>query len=152
MLLLFVGAGTVLTAKQVDEAVEAGAKFIVSPGLNVEVVKHCQSKNVTIIPGVMTPTEIETGLSLGLNVFKFFPAEAAGGLKMIKAMAAPYGDVKFMPTGGINTTNLGDYLSFPKVIACGGSWMANKELISAGKFDEITKLTASVVHRIEETR
>ena len=138
---MFVGAGTVLTTEQVDEAVEAGAKFIVSPGLNPEVVEYCKKINVAIIPGVMTPSEIEKAISLGLDVVKFFPAEAAGGIKMIKAMSAPYGSIRFMPTGGINALNITDYLSFNKVIACGGSWMVTKDLVKAGRFDEIEKLT-----------
>ncbi|MCR5356049.1 MAG: bifunctional 4-hydroxy-2-oxoglutarate aldolase/2-dehydro-3-deoxy-phosphogluconate aldolase [Lachnospiraceae bacterium] len=145
---MFVGAGTVLTCKQVDEALDSGAKFIVSPGLNPEVVKYCQGKDVTIVPGIMTPSEIELALSLSLDVVKFFPAEAAGGLKMIKAMSAPYGNVKFMPTGGINTSNIGEYLAFPKILACGGSWMASKDLIRDEKFDEIRRLTAEAVASI----
>ncbi|MBR6486227.1 MAG: bifunctional 4-hydroxy-2-oxoglutarate aldolase/2-dehydro-3-deoxy-phosphogluconate aldolase [Lachnospiraceae bacterium] len=146
---MFVGAGTVLTLQQVDEAIEAGAKFIVSPGLNPEVVRYCLDKGVTIIPGIMTPTEIEQALSLGLDVVKFFPAEAAGGLKMIKAMSAPYGNVRFMPTGGINASNIAQYLAFPKIIACGGSWMVPKDLIRDGKFDRIKELTREAVRSIE---
>lgn len=145
---MFVGAGTVLTTGQVDEALEAGAKFIVSPGLNPEVVKYCQAKGVTVIPGVMTPTEIEQALSLSLDVVKFFPAEAAGGLKMIKALAGPYVNVRFMPTGGINASNIADYLAFPRIIACGGSWMVAGKLIKEGKFDEIKRLTEEAVKSI----
>ena len=146
---MFVGAGTVLTTEQVDEALVAGAKFIVSPGLNPEVVRYCRDKDVTVIPGIMTPTEIEQALSLGLEVVKFFPAEAAGGLKMIKAMSVPYGNVRFMPTGGINASNIAEYLAFPKIIACGGSWMVSKDLIRDGKFDEIKRLTQEAVRSIE---
>lgn len=142
---MLVGAGTVLTPAQADKAAAAGAKFIVSPGLNEAVVKHCQELGLPVIPGVATPGEVEKALALGLNTVKFFPAEAAGGLPMIKAMSAPYGDIKFMPTGGVNAKNLTDYLAFKKVIACGGSWMVNKDLVKAGKFDEITRLTKQAV-------
>ncbi len=142
---MIVGAGTVLTTDQADRAVAAGAKFIVSPGLNPSVVKHCISRGYTIIPGCATPSDIECALSLGLDTVKFFPAEAAGGISMIKAMSAPYGKVRFMPTGGINAANLNDYLSFPKVFACGGSWMVKKDLINNGDFDKITSLTREAV-------
>ena len=142
---MLVGAGTILTPEQADKAVAAGARFIVSPGLNEEVVKHCQKIGVPIIAGVATPSEVEKALSLGLTTLKFFPAEAAGGLAMIKAMSAPYSQVKFMPTGGINAKNVNSYLSFKKVIACGGSWMVSKELINSGNFAEITRLTKEAV-------
>ena len=145
---MLVGAGTVLTTEQVDRAVEAGAKFIVSPGLNPKIVKYCQEKGVPITPGTANPSDIETALELGLEVVKFFPAEAAGGLKMIKAMAAPYVNMKFMPTGGINADNLKSYLDFPKIIACGGSWMVNSKLVAEGKFDEIEKLTREAVNKM----
>ncbi len=142
---MLVGAGTVLTPAQADEAVAAGAKFIVSPGLNPEVVRHCVEKGYPITPGVCTPGEVETALSFGLDVVKFFPAEAAGGLPMIKAMSAPYGKLKFMPTGGISAKNLNEYLSFPKILACGGSWMVTADLINNGRFDEIERLTREAV-------
>lgn len=142
---MLVGAGTVLTIEQVDRAVAAGAKFIVSPGLNPKVVKYCVQKGITITPGCANPSDIEQALECGLEVVKFFPAEAAGGLDMIKAMSAPYTKVKFMPTGGINAKNLTTYLNFNKIIACGGSWMVNKDLISAGEFDKITALTKEAV-------
>lgn len=145
---MLVGAGTVLTTEQVDRAVEAGAKFIVSPGLNPKIVKYCQEKGVPITPGTANPSDIEAALDLGLEVVKFFPAEAAGGLKMIKAMAAPYVNMKFMPTGGINADNLTSYLDFPKIIACGGSWMVSGKLVSEGKFDEIEKLTREAVNKM----
>lgn len=145
---MLVGAGTVLTTEQVDRAVEAGAKFIVSPGLNPKIVKYCQEKGVPITPGTANPSDIEAALDLGLEVVKFFPAEAAGGLKMIKAMAAPYVNMKFMPTGGINADNLKSYLDFPKIIACGGSWMVNSKLVAEGKFDEIEKLTREAVNKM----
>ena len=134
---MLVGAGTVLCVEQVDRAVSAGAKFVVSPGLNPKVVAYCQDKGIPILPGTANPSDVEAALEMGLEAVKFFPAEAAGGIKMIKAMSAPYGNVKFMPTGGINADNLKEYLDFEKVIACGGSWMVKKDLIKAGKFEEI---------------
>ncbi|MBE5960233.1 MAG: bifunctional 4-hydroxy-2-oxoglutarate aldolase/2-dehydro-3-deoxy-phosphogluconate aldolase [Lachnospiraceae bacterium] len=143
---MFVGAGTVLTTEQVDEAVAAGAKFIVSPGLNPKVVKYCIEKGVPITPGTSSPTDIEAALELGLEAVKFFPAEASGGLPKIKAMAAPYGNLMFMPTGGINQKNLISYLDFPKILACGGSWMVSSDLINAGQFDEIKRLTREAVN------
>ena len=136
---MLVGAGTVLTIDQVDRAVAAGAKFIVSPGLNPKVVKYCVEKNIPITPGVQTPSEIEQALEFGLDVVKFFPAEPAGGLKMIKALAGPYVNLKFIPTGGIITKNAPEYLAYDKILAVGGSWVASKDLINAGKFDEIEK-------------
>lgn len=142
---MLVGAGTVLTVENVKIAVEAGAKFIVSPGLNPKVVKYCIEHNIPITPGVSNPSDIEAALELGLEVLKFFPAEAAGGLNMIKAMAAPYTTVKFMPTGGINAKNIVEYLKFDKIIACGGSWMVNGVLIKEGNFEKITALTREAV-------
>lgn len=142
---MLVGAGTVLTTEQVDRAVNAGAKFIVSPGLNPKVVKYCVEKNIPVTPGCANPSDVEQAIELGLDVVKFFPAEAAGGIKMIKAMAAPYTKMKFMPTGGINAKNLNDYLSFGKILACGGSWMVSDTLINEKKFDEITALTKEAV-------
>lgn len=142
---MFVGAGTVLTTEQVDRAVGAGAKFIVSPGLNPEVVKYCVDKNIPVTPGCANPSDIEQALALGLDVVKIFPAEAIGGLKLIKSMAAPYVNMKFMPTGGINAKNLNDYLAYDRIVACGGSWMVSADLVNAGKFDEITALTKEAV-------
>lgn len=142
---MLVGAGTVLTTEQVDQAVEAGAKFIVSPGLNPKVVKYCVDKNIPITPGTSNPSDVEVAIEMGLEVVKFFPAEAAGGLPMIKSMAAPYTQMKFMPTGGINAKNLNDYLGFNKIHACGGSWMVDAKLINAGEFDKITALTREAV-------
>lgn len=140
-----VGAGTVLNAEQVDAAVEAGARFIVSPGLNPGTVKYCIEKNVPITPGTSSPSDIEQAIELGLEVVKFFPAEQSGGLAKIKAMAAPYVNMKFMPTGGINAKNLTSYLDFNKVIACGGSWMVPGDLINAGEWDKIEQLTREAV-------
>lgn len=142
---MLVGAGTVLTTEQADAAVAAGAKFIVSPGLNPDVVRHCVERNIPIVPGINNPTGIEQALSLGLTTVKFFPAEPSGGVKMIKAMAAPYGNVTFMPTGGISAENLAQYLSFPKIIACGGSWMVPSDKIAAGDFAGIEKLVREAV-------
>ncbi|MGN0242590.1 MAG: bifunctional 4-hydroxy-2-oxoglutarate aldolase/2-dehydro-3-deoxy-phosphogluconate aldolase [Lachnospiraceae bacterium] len=142
---MLVGAGTVLTTEQVDAAVEAGAKFIVSPGLNPKTVKYCVDKGIPVTPGTTNPSDIEQAIELGLDVVKFFPAEPAGGIKMIKAMAAPYVNMKFMPTGGISAANLNDYLSFNKIIACGGSWMVPKDLVTAGEFDKIRDLTREAV-------
>lgn len=149
---MLVGAGTVLTTEQVDRAVNAGAKFIVSPGLNPKVVKYCLEKNIPVTPGVITPSEIEQAMELGLEVVKFFPAEPFGGLKTIKALAAPYTKMKFMPTGGINVSNVRDYLAFDKIIACGGSWMVSGNLVKEGKFDEITKLVKEAAEIVKEVR
>ncbi len=149
---MFVGAGTVLTTEQVDRAIGAGAKFIVSPGLNPKVVEYCIKKAYPVTPGIMTPTELEVALGFGLDVVKFFPAENAGGLKMIKAMSAPYTMMKFMPTGGINATNVRDYLACDKILACGGSWMVKGDLINAGNFAEIEKLTREAAAIVKEIR
>lgn len=140
-----VGAGTVLTIQQVDAAVEAGAKFIVSPGLNPKIVQYCQKKGVLMIPGTSCPSDLEIALELGLDTVKFFPAEQSGGIAKIKAMSAPYGSLKFMPTGGINAENLNSYLSNPKIIACGGSWMVPTSLVDAENWEEITRLTKEAV-------
>ena len=142
---MLVGAGTVLTPEQADRAMKAGAKFLVSPGLNTEVVKHCIAKGYPITPGTANPSDIEAALSLGLDAVKFFPAEAAGGLAMIKAMSAPYPHVKFMPTGGISAKNVTEYLAFDKIFACGGSWMVKSDMIAAGDFEGIRKMTEEAV-------
>lgn len=149
---MLLGAGTVLTTEQVDRAVAAGAKFIVSPGTNPKVVKYCVEKNIPITPGTCTPSEVEQALEHGLEVVKFFPAEAAGGLKMIKAMAAPYVGVKFMPTGGISPSNVREYLAYDRIIACGGSWMVKGDLIKAGDFDKIVELTKEAAAIVKEIR
>ena len=142
---MLVGAGTVLTTEQVDRAVAAGAKFIVSPGLNPKVVKYCVDKGILITPGCANPSDVEQAIENGLEVVKFFPAEQAGGLAYIKAIAAPYVGMKFMPTGGVNAQNLNTYLASDKVLACGGSWMVKKELIASGQFDKIRQLTKEAV-------
>ena len=142
---MLVGAGTVLTIEQVDRAVNAGAKFIVSPGFNPKVVKYCIDNNIPVCPGCNNPSVMEQALEMGLDVVKFFPAEQSGGLKAIKAMAAPYVNLKFMPTGGINAKNINEYLSFNKIIACGGSWMVAGDLVNNKEFDKIEALTREAV-------
>ena len=138
---MLVGAGTVLTTKQVERAYKAGAKFIVSPGFDPEIIDYCISIGLPVLPGCITPSEIAQAVKRGLKVVKFFPAEQSGGVAMIKAMAAPYSMVKFMPTGGISTKNLADYLSCDKILCCGGSWMVKEDLIRSGSFDKITDMT-----------
>lgn len=145
---MLVGAGTVLTTEQVDAAIQAGARFIVSPGFNPNIVKYCMDKGILIIPGCTNPSDIEKAIEFGLEVVKFFPAEACGGLEMIKAISAPYTKMKFMPTGGISTKNLIAYLDFGRVIACGGSWMVNQDLIKSGDFNRITELTNDAVSQV----
>lgn len=149
---MLVGAGTVLTIEQVNQAVEAGAKFIVSPGFDPEIVDYCLEKDIPVFPGCVTPSEITQAVKRGLKAVKFFPAESFGGVATIKALAAPYTDLKFMPTGGINAENISNYLKFDKVIACGGSWMVKGELVKAGKFDEIKALSAEAVRLVKEIR
>ncbi len=138
---MLVGAGTVIKKDHVKAAADAGAEFMVSPGFNPKIVQYCLQQEILIIPGVSTPTDIEMALEFGLSVVKFFPAEAFGGLKTLSAISGPYRDIKFIPTGGITLDNLSDYLEFPKVIACGGSWLANPELLDRGAFDRISQLT-----------
>ncbi|MBE5761276.1 MAG: bifunctional 4-hydroxy-2-oxoglutarate aldolase/2-dehydro-3-deoxy-phosphogluconate aldolase [Clostridiales bacterium] len=145
---MLVGAGTVLTCEQVDAAVKAGAKFIVSPGLNPRVVKYCVEKGIPVTPGCSNPSDIEQAIELGLEVVKFFPAESIGGIKAIKAMSAPYSQMKFIPTGGINAQNMKEYLAFNKILACGGSWMVKEDLIKEGKFAEITALARQAVQEM----
>ena len=145
---MLVGAGTVLTIEQLDRAKEAGAKFCVAPGLNPAIVKHAQEIGMPFIPGVATATEIEAALSLGITTVKFFPAEQAGGLSYIKAVSAPYPLMRFMPTGGINAENISNYLSFPKVIACGGSWIVAAKLLKEENWAEVTRLCLEVTNKI----
>ena len=145
---MLVGAGTVLTIEQLDRAKEAGAKFCVAPGLNPAIVKHAQEIGMPFIPGVATATEIEAALSLGITTVKFFPAEQAGGLSYIKAVSAPYPMMRFMPTGGINSKNISDYLAFPKVIACGGSWIVAAKLLKEENWQEVTRLCLEVTQNL----
>ena len=149
---MLVGAGTVLTIDQVDRAVAAGAKFIVSPGLNPKIVKYCVEKGILITPGCANPSDVEQALEHGLEVVKFFPAEQAGGLNYIKAIAATYVGLKFMTTGGINPKNVRDYLAYNRILACGGSWMVKGDLINAGEWDKIKELTAEAAQIVKESR
>lgn len=142
---MLVGAGTVLTIEQVDRAVAAGAKFIVSPGFDPEIVDYCLEKKIPVFPGCVTPSEVAQAAKRGMKVIKFFPAEQAGGIARIKAMAAPYTMMEFMPTGGIGVNNLKDYLSSDKILCCGGSWMVKGDLIKNGEFDKIRALTKEAV-------
>lgn len=147
---ILLGAGTVLKVDQVKAAVDVGARFMVSPGFNPKVVGYCVENNITVVPGICTPSDIEAALDFDLEVLKFFPAEAFGGLKTLKAMSGPYTTVKFAPTGGINPANLLEYLQFPKVLACGGTWIAKSALISEGKFDEIVHNAREAVEIVNQ--
>ena len=149
---MLIGAGTVLSTEQVDRAIDSGARFIVSPGLNPTVVDYCVKKNIPITPGTQTPSEMELAMSFGLSVVKFFPAEPAGGLAMIKAVAAPYTTLSFMPTGGIKESNVREYLKYDRIVACGGSWMVKKDMISAGRFDEIREMVRNAAAIVKEIR
>lgn len=149
---MLVGAGTVLTTAQVDAAVAAGAKFIVSPGFDPEIVDYCLDKQIPVFPGCITPSEIAQAVKRGLRVVKFFPAQQFGGVATIKALSAPYVGLKFMPTGGVSAANLKDYFGCKSVIACGGSWMVKGDLIAAGKFDEIRQMTSEAVKLVGEIR
>lgn len=146
---MLIGAGTVLNREQAIAAKEAGATFIVSPGFNPNTVKACQEIGIDIIPGVNNPSTIEAALEMGLTTLKFFPAEASGGVNMVKALLAPYSDVSLMPTGGINTTNIQDYLSIPRVLACGGTWMVDKKLVEEKNWDELARLTREAVQLVK---
>ncbi len=147
---MLVGAGTVLTTEQADRAIDAGAEFIVAPGLNPKVVKHVLDKGYPMSPGIATATEIEAALDLGLTFVKFFPAEANGGLPMIKALAGPYTNVKYMPTGGVSAKNLAEYLAYDKIVCCGGTWMVKKDLVAAGNFAEIEKMSKEAADIVKQ--
>ena len=149
---MVLAAGTVLTTEQVDRAVAAGASVIVSPGFDPEIVDYCLEKNIPIYPGCITPSEVAQAVKRGLEVVKFFPAEQFGGVSTIKALAAPYVGVKFMPTGGVNAKNLDSYLSCDKIVACGGSWMVKGDLVAEGKFDEIKSLVEEAVELVAKIR
>ena len=149
---MIIGAGTVLTTEQVDRSVAAGAKFIVAPGCNPKIVRYCVERNIPMAPGVATASEIEQALECGVKKVKFCPAEQNGGLPMIKALAAPYVDVTFMPTGGLNKDNVKEYLSYNRIFACGGTWMVKKDMISDGRFDEIEALTHEAAEIVKSVR
>ena len=149
---MLVGAGTVLTVEQADRAIDAGAKFIVSPGFDPEIVDDCLERSIPVFPGCITPSEVAQAVKRGLEVIKFFPAEQFGGIDTIKALAAPYTDIKFMPTGGINAANLEKYLAYDRIVACGGSWMVKADLIRNEEFDIVKKLTAEAVKLVSDIR
>jgi 2-dehydro-3-deoxyphosphogluconate aldolase/(4S)-4-hydroxy-2-oxoglutarate aldolase len=149
---MIVGAGTVLTTEQADRAIDAGSKFVASPGFNPKVTEYVLKKGVPMTPGVCTPTEIEAAMSLGLDVLKFFPAEPSGGLKMLKAVCAAYVNLQFMPTGGISAANVRDYLAYDKIVACGGSWMVSGALVKEGKFEQILALVKEAADIVKEIR
>lgn len=142
---LCLGAGTVLNPQQVDQAQEAGAEFVVAPGLNPTTVQYCQQVGMPIVPGINNPSQIEQGLELGIETFKFFPAEASGGIAMVKALLAPYGNIHLMPTGGINLDNVASYLDIDRVVCCGGSWMVSNQLLLNQEWEEIGKRVRDVV-------
>ncbi len=142
---MHVGAGTVLTIEQAKRAIGAGATYVVTPGIHPPVVEYCLEQGVPITPGIATPTDIDLGRSLGLDILKFFPAEAYGGVKTLKALSAPYGGIRFIPTGGISAKNLLDYLAIPSVLACGGSWMVDRKLVNEGAYDQIKTLVSEAV-------
>ena len=149
---MLVGAGTVLTKEQVDRAVKAGAKFIVCPGFDPEIVDYCIFKNILVLPGCITPSEVAQAVKRGLKVVKFFPAEQFGGLSTLKALAAPYVGLQFMPTGGVSPKNVREYLGYNRLVACGGSWMVKGDLVKAGNFDEIVRLTKEAADIVKEVR
>ena len=149
---MLVGAGTVLTVDQVDRAVDTGAKFIVSPGFDGEIVDYCLEKEIPVFPGCVTPSEVAQAVKRGLEVVKFFPAGQFGGAETIKALAAPYTTVKFMPTGGVNTKNLKEYLSCDKIVCCGGSWMVKDDLVKAGAFEKICEMTREAADLVKDIR
>ena len=149
---ILVGAGTVLTKSDAETAVDAGASFVVTPGFDGDLVDWCLNQSIPVIPGVMTPTDINAAINRKLNVLKFFPAEAAGGVKTLKAISGPYGSIKFVPTGGITLGNLEAYLSLPNVVAWGGSWLVQKDQISSGEFDTIESLVREAVQLVERIR
>ncbi|HII4328825.1 TPA: bifunctional 4-hydroxy-2-oxoglutarate aldolase/2-dehydro-3-deoxy-phosphogluconate aldolase [Vibrio parahaemolyticus] len=147
---MLIGAGTVLNREQAIAAKEAGATFIVSPGFNPNTVKACQEIGIDIVPGVNNPSTVEAALEMGLTTLKFFPAEASGGINMVKSLLAPYTDIELMPTGGINPANIKNYLAIPRVLACGGTWMVDKKLIEEGNWEELARLTREAVALVNE--
>lgn len=149
---MLLGAGTVLTVEQAEQATQAGAQYIVAPGFDSAVVGWCQARNVPVLPGAVTPTDISMALARGLDLLKFFPAEAMGGVQTLQALSAPFAGVRFIPTGGITAANLPQYLELPNVAACGGSWMAKESMISAGEFTEITRLSRQARAIVRQVR
>jgi 2-dehydro-3-deoxyphosphogluconate aldolase/(4S)-4-hydroxy-2-oxoglutarate aldolase len=149
---MIAGAGTVLTAEQAQQAIDSGARFVVSPGVNEGVVTTCQQANIPVYPGTYTPSDIQHAMNLGLDVVKFFPASIAGGIPAIKAMSSVFRAMKFMPTGGISADNLAEYLAVPSIIACGGSWLTPSDAIAAQDFAAITKLAEEAVEIAREAR
>ena len=149
---MIVGAGTIVNVQQLRDAVEAGAKFIVSPGTDADIIREAQAQDVAITPGVVTPSEIMVGLALGIRVFKFFPAESFGGLKTIKALCGPFPQIKFIPTGGISQANAAEYFRNPKIQAVGGSWMVTRDMVAAGDFAGITEKSAAATALYREIR
>ena len=146
---MLIGAGTILNGEQALAAKEAGASFVVSPGFNPNTVKACQEIGIDIIPGVNNPSTVEAALEMGLTTLKFFPAEASGGLNMVKSLVGPYGDIRLMPTGGITASNIKEYLAVPQVLACGGTWMVDKKLIENKDWDTIARLTREIVEQVK---
>ena len=140
-----IGAGTVHSSDDAKQVADAGAKFVVTPGFNPKTVQWCLDNNMPIFPGISSPTDLETALEFGLEVVKFFPAERNGGIPMLKALQGPYGGIRFIPTGGINSENIAEYLALPSVVACGGSWMVKSDMIAAGQFDQITDITKTAL-------
>jgi 2-dehydro-3-deoxyphosphogluconate aldolase / (4S)-4-hydroxy-2-oxoglutarate aldolase len=149
---ILVGAGTVLKVDQAEKAINAGAKFVVAPGFNPRIVDYCQSRGTAVYPGVCTPTEIEAAMERDLTDLKFFPAEPMGGLSYLKAISAPYSQVRFVPTGGISLDNVRQYLGFNKVLACAGTWMVQKDWLAAGDFDRVRQVVAEAVTLVKEIR
>ncbi|MEZ8287074.1 2-dehydro-3-deoxyphosphogluconate aldolase [Vibrio splendidus] len=145
---MLIGAGTILNGEQALAAKKAGATFVVSPGFNPNTVKACQEIGIDIVPGVNNPSTVEAALEMGLTTLKFFPAEASGGISMVKSLVGPYGDIRLMPTGGITSSNIDNYLAVPQVLACGGTWMVDKKLVENGEWDEIARLTQEIVEQV----
>lgn len=149
---MIAGAGTVLNADQAGQAIEAGARFVVAPGLDTATVRYCQSRAIPVYPGTMTPSEVMEACSLGLREVKFFPASLAGGVPMLKTLGSVFREVRFMPTGGVSIANLAEFLAVPCVLACGGSWLTPMEAIASGNYDEISRLAEEAVAIARQTR
>ena len=148
---VIVGAGTVISLNQVKQAVDSGAKFLVSPGFSSEIVRYCVDHHIPILPGIVTPTELMMGLEFGLQVYKFFPAETMGGVKTLRSLSGPFPQIKFVPTGGINLSNMNAYLQEKCVLAVGGSWMATKAMIAAKDWSQITQTASKSVQISQNT-